>query len=49
MVMDSLRESASQLFLNELLRLLNYPPGSARALLAGTLPLRYCAARFGSG
>ena len=27
----------------------NYPPGSARALLAGTLPLRYCAARFTCG
>ena len=26
--------------------LFRYPPGSARALLAGTLPLRYCAARF---
>ena len=35
------RESASELFLNELLG-----PGSGRALLAGTLPLRYCAARF---
>ena len=23
-----------------------YPPGSARAVLAGTLPLRCCAARF---
>ena len=40
------RESASEPFLNELLRFLNFPPGSARALLAGTLPLRYCAARF---
>ena len=28
------------------LRLFNYPPRSAHALLAGTLPLRYCAARF---
>ena len=28
------------------LGLFNYPPGSARALLAGTLHLRYCAARF---
>ena len=27
-------------FLNELLILFNYPPGSARALLADTLPLR---------
>ena len=42
------RESASEPFLNELLRLFTYPPGSARALLAGTLPLRYCAARFAS-
>ena len=40
------RESASELFLNELLTLFRYPPGSGRALLAGTLPLRYCAARF---
>ena len=32
------RESASEPFLNELLSLFNYPPGSARALLAGTLP-----------
>ena len=38
------RESASEPFLNELLRFLDYPPGFARALLAGTLPLRYCAA-----
>ena len=37
---------ASELFLNELLSLFRYPPGSGRALLAGTLPLRYCAARF---
>ena len=28
------------------LGLFRYPPGSGRALLAGTLPLRYCAARF---
>ena len=40
------RESASELFLNELLGLFRYPAGSGRALLAGTLPLRYCAARF---
>ena len=39
-------ESASEPFLDELLSLFHYPPGSARALLAGTLPLRYCAARF---
>ena len=42
------RESASEPFLDENLRLFNYPPGSTRALLAGTLPLRYCAARFAS-
>ena len=40
------RESASELFLNELLGLFRYPPVSGRALLAGTLSLRYCAARF---
>ena len=40
------RESASELFLDELSSLFRYPPGSARALLAGTRPLRYCAARF---
>ena len=28
------------------LGLFRYPPGSGRALLAGSLPLRYCAARF---
>ena len=33
-------------FLNELLALFRYPSGSGRALLAGTLPLRYCSARF---
>ena len=40
------RESVSELFLNELLSLFRYPPRSGRALLNGTLPLRYCAARF---
>ena len=40
------RECASELFLNVLLGLFRYPPGSGRALLAGILPLRYCAARF---
>ena len=47
-VMDSLLASGKylELFLNELLRLFHYPPGSVRALLAGTPPLRYCAARF---
>ena len=43
------RESASELFLDELLGLFRYPPESGRALLAGTLPLRYCAARFACG
>ena len=40
------RESASELFLNELLSLFRYPSKSGRALHHGTLPLRYCAARF---
>ena len=40
------RESASELFLNELLSLFRYPSRSGRALLNGTLPLRYCAVRF---
>ena len=40
------RESASELSLNELLSLFRYPPGFGRALLAGTLPFRYCACRF---
>ena len=34
------------LFWDEFLQLFHYPPWSARALLAGTLPLRYCAARL---
>ena len=40
------RETASELFLNQIISLFRYSPGSGRALLAGTLPLRYCAARF---
>ena len=40
------RESASEGFLDELLLLFWYPPGSAPALLEGTLPLRYYAGRF---
>ena len=40
------RESASLHFLDELLDLFRYPSGSGRALLAGTLPLRYCSTRF---
>ena len=42
------RESASEVFLNELLLLFRHPPRSAAALLRGTLPLRYCAGRFAS-
>ena len=34
------------LFLDELLFLFRYPVGSGRALLAGTLSLRYCFDRF---
>ena len=45
MVMGSLQGLGRVPFLNERLGLFNYP-GSARALLAGTLLLRYCAARF---
>ena len=40
------RESASVHFLDELLALFRYPSGSGHALLAGTLPLRYCTTRF---
>ena len=40
------RESSSELFLDELLGLFRYTPKSGRALLSGTLPFRYCAARF---
>ena len=41
------RESASEPFLDELLGAVSLPPpGSGRDLLAGSLPLRYCAARF---
>ena len=40
------RESASLHFLDELLALFRHPSGSGRALLAGTLPLRYCSTRF---
>ena len=34
------------LFLDQLLSLFNYPSGSSGALLAGTLPLRYCSFKF---
>ena len=40
------RESASEDFFNRLLVLFGYPDGSAAALLAGVLLLRYCSARF---
>ena len=40
------REGASVLFFDELLFLFRYPVGSGRALLAGTLLLRYCSDRF---
>ena len=40
------RESASEDLLNRLLVLFGYPSGSAAALLAVVLPLRYCSARF---
>ena len=36
------RESASGPFVDQLLLLFQCPPGSGRALFAGTLPLRYC-------
>ena len=40
------RESASLHFVYELVALFRYPSGSGRALLAGTLPRRYCSTRF---
>ena len=40
--------SASEAFLDEPLQLFRYPPRSAPALLASSLPLRYCAVRFAS-
>ena len=40
------RESASAPFLDQLLLLFHYPSGSSGALLAGTLPLRYCSFKF---
>ena len=39
-------ESSSEVFLDELLGLFRYLRRSGRALLSGTLPLRYSAARF---
>ena len=48
LLLDRERERVllSFFFLKELLGLFRYPLGSGRALLAGTLPLRYSAARF---
>ena len=40
------RETSDVRFLDELLFLFGYPPGSGCALLCGTLPLRYCTSRF---
>ena len=40
------RESGSAPFLDQLLLLFHYPSGSSGALLAGTLPLRYCSSKF---
>ena len=40
------QESASGPLLDQLLQLFQYPPWSSGALLAGTLPFRYCSARF---
>ena len=39
-------EGASGPFLDQLLLLFHYPPRSSGALLAGSLPLRYCSAKF---
>ena len=41
-----LGDTASEPSLNDLLGLFGYPARSGRALLCGSLPLRYCAARF---
>ena len=40
------RESASAPFSDQLLSLFHYHSGSSGALLAGTLPLRYCSFKF---
>ena len=42
------RESASVPFFDQLLLLFHYLPGSSGALLAGSLPLRYCSSKFAS-
>ena len=41
-----LGKSAFGAFLDQLLLLFQYPPTSFRALLDGTLPLRYCSTKF---
>ena len=41
-------ESASGPLLDQLLLLFHYPPRSSGALLAGSLPLQYCSAKFAS-
>ena len=46
MVLFPCQESASEDFLNRLLVLFCHPSGSAAALLAGVLPLRYCSSRL---
>ena len=40
------RETSNIKFLDELLFLFGYPPGSGVALLLGSLPLGYCTTRF---
>ena len=40
------RETSPVHFFDELLVLFGYPSRSGAALLEGTLPLRYCTARF---
>ena len=42
------QQSASAPFLDQLLLVFHYPPRSSGALLAGSLPLRYCSAKFAS-
>ena len=46
MVTSRPRETSGNRFLDELLFLFGYPPGSGGALLRGTLRLRYCMSRF---
>ena len=44
--LPDLRETSDIRFLDELLFLFGYPPGSGSALLRGTLFVRYCTSRF---